>query len=487
MWSIVIGLLILLVFSVVVIFRLVRRSYKSEDKVRSLLREKKVDLSFAHDMTDVVANGQDRNRLLDIALHALIDNTCASSGCAFIFNEKTQRLNAVIIEGLFPPLKILESKKQVKLHSRTKFMQQLMRHEEFELGEGIPGQVAMMRRGELVTIAKNDHRIPQHKDPQLQIQSLIAVPVALQGRLYGVLVICSQVVGHHFSGTNYQRAEIFAEQTALALHNVDSVSLKMEQNRIDFDLNVASSIQGLLLPKELPVDDRFSMDVFYRTAQRVGGDLYDVIRLSEDRIGVAIADVSGKGISACLVMAICQTHLKHFSRHYDSPAKVLCAINHALFSEIRNDMFITVVYAVVDLKEETITIARAGHELPLLLHCPEKGALPLLEKVSSEGMALGMVPHDIFDMVIKDKVIPFKSGDMITLYTDGITETLNEDKQEFTNTRLGELLQNLYSKDAKEINAEVINAVFAFKGLDEDGLMRTDLADDTTLITIKRN
>ncbi len=484
MVSLEIVLLALLLVAVFFIFRLVKKNFKLEAHLRMFEREKKIVLGFSHDIAEVVAVGEDRSRLFDLSLHAMIHCMCASSGCAFSYDDNTKKLTAIAIEGLFPPLKHIDEKKQQKISSRTKFMQQLMRHEEFDLGEGIPGEVALSRRGEVITLAMTDKRIPKHKDPQLEIQSLMAVPLILDKKLFGVIVISSQFVGHHFSKGDFQLAETFAEQTALALHNMDNLKIQVEKNRIDMDLHMASGIQGLLLPSKLPDDYRYEINAFYKPAQRIGGDLYNVVRLDQNRIGIAIADVSGKGISGSLIMAICQTHLKHFMSKYDSPSQVLCAINRELFEEMRNDMFITMVYAIVDLEKERITIARAGHELPLYVFRGEN-ALPNIEKVSSEGMALGMVPCDIFDVVIKDKEIPFTSGDMFMLYTDGVTETVNEDGQEFTNMRLGEYLQKFYEKSVEEINRLVIESVFEFRGKTSD-VKKDTLADDATLITLKR-
>ena len=120
------------------------------------------------------------------------------------------------------------------------------------------------------------------------------------------------------------------------------------------DLELASNIQSLLLPSNLPDTNNVEFAAHYTAAQKIGGDLYDVFKLEENKIGVAIADVSGKGIAASIVMAICQTNLHHLSRSNDSPANILKAINSEMHASMRRDMFITMIYAVIDVKNKSI-------------------------------------------------------------------------------------------------------------------------------------
>jgi sigma-B regulation protein RsbU (phosphoserine phosphatase) len=162
-------------------------------------------------------------------------------------------------------------------------------------------------------------------------------------------------------------ASSLAEQAALALHNADAIRVRLAQHRFDLDLSVASSIQTMLLPSSFPENSALDISARYHPAQKVGGDLYDVFELPEGLIGVVIADVSGKGIPASLLMAICQSHLRHLARKHHSPARVLSELNQILEPEIRQDMFVTITYAVVDPEGNQLVLARAGHELPLKL------------------------------------------------------------------------------------------------------------------------
>jgi sigma-B regulation protein RsbU (phosphoserine phosphatase) len=301
--------------------------------------------------------------------------------------------------------------------------------------------------------------------------------VLFQGELIAVLAVANPSDGLAFTETDFSLVESLAEQVGLAVHNSDAMQLQIDKNKLDTDIELASNIQGLLLPKQFPPADHIAFASHYTPAQKVGGDLYDVFALDEKTIAFAIADVSGKGISASILMAICQTHLRHFAKHHKSPSKVLSAINAAMEHTMQRDMFITMVYAVIDLETEQLTLARAGHELPLFYDQHTKGGLDV-DPIQSPGMAVGMVPPVIFDSIIQDTTIHFGPQDALLLYTDGITESANVQGEEYGTQRLTELLRSHGEKGAQEIIEQTLESVNRFS-------QGTGQADDLTLIAVK--
>jgi sigma-B regulation protein RsbU (phosphoserine phosphatase) len=235
----------------------------------------------------------------------------------------------------------------------------------------------------------------------------------------------------------------------------------------------------MLLPKAVPQMAGLEIDARYLPAQKVGGDLYDLIPLSADTLGVAVADVSGKGIPASLLMAICRSNLRQIAPRFASPAQVLVELNGALMGDIHPDMFITLIYAVVDMRAGTVTFARAGHELPLLGHRDAAGDGYASEYLASEGMPVGLVTNEIFAGAIVDRVVPFQTGDALVLYTDGITEAPNEEGKEFSGARLAETVRVLHNRGARELGDGVLETLGRFVGA-------TPQRDDYTLVTVKR-
>jgi sigma-B regulation protein RsbU (phosphoserine phosphatase) len=271
--------------------------------------------------------------------------------------------------------------------------------------------------------------------------------------------------------------ESLAEQVGLAVHNSDAMKVQIEKSKLDLDLELASNIQNLLLPSRFPETPNLEFAAHYTAAQKIGGDLYDVFPLQDNKIGVAIADVSGKGIAASIIMAICQTNLHHLSRSKNSPAEILKAINAEMHESMRRDMFITMIYAVIDVANESITLARAGHELPLHYHRDTAGQITV-DKIQSTGMAIGMVPPEIFDSTIVDTTLHFSTDDAFLLYTDGVTESVNLEGEEFSGERLIDTLQTSGRGSAQAILNTVITSVERFSG-------EAGQTDDLTLIAVK--
>jgi sigma-B regulation protein RsbU (phosphoserine phosphatase) len=215
------------------------------------------------------------------------------------------------------------------------------------------------------------------------------------------------------------------------------------------------------------------------SSQQVGGDLYDVFPLGPTSVGVVVADVSGKGIAASLLMAVCRTHLRQIAPRHASPAAALRELNRTLSAELKPSMYITLVYAVIDSARNTLVFARAGHELPLLLHRESATGSLAASFLASEGMAVGLVPHELFASAIEDETRAFGAGDVLVLYTDGLTEAPNEDGKEFSNTRLADVARAAYGAAPAQINDAILSAVQRFSG-------ETPQRDDFTLLTVQR-
>lgn len=460
--------------------------FRARHDIRSLLhqkqmiqQEKQMVVDFMHDMVEALGEGPSREELFQRIVHASVLSTGALSACVFELQENNS-LRGIAVEGLFPPQKPLPESSKIKLTTRAKFIEQVLRSEEIALGEGIVGEVAEKRKGILVEVADNDQRIVQHDDRSLIIRSLIAAPILFRDRMIGVLAVVNPAHGLAFNETDFSLVQSLAEQAGLAIHNSDLLSVQLEKKKIDVDLSLASNIQQLLLPRDFPQIPNLDIDARYQPAQKVGGDLYDLFQIDDHRVGVAIADVSGKGIPASLLMTICRSNLRHFSRQSNDPAWVVSELNRSMTPEMRHDMFITMIYAIVDMQENCIHLSRCGHELPLLSHKDPDTGIVVCEGVQSEGMAVGMVTDDLFEAVIQKRTIPFVSGDIFVLFTDGVTEAVNRDDIEFSFGRLADTVKTLRNRSARELNLGIIESVDRFTG-------RATYHDDLTLVTLKHS
>jgi sigma-B regulation protein RsbU (phosphoserine phosphatase) len=441
-------------------------------------QETQIVVDFMHHMAEALGENPRREELYQRIVHASILCTGALSACIF---EKTGEgaMRGAAIEGLFPPHRPLSEAVKGKLTTRAKFIEQILKSESFPVGEGVVGGVAATGRGVLIADATADPRIVKHDDPALEVKSVIAVPLTFRDRFFGVLAVTNPADGLPFSETDFSLVQSLAEQAALALHNADFLNFQIEKKQLDLDLSLASGIQQMLLPKAGPRIAGFDVDARYIPAQKIGGDFYDMFALSESRLGLAVADVSGKGIPASLLMAICRTNLRQIAPRFASPARVLMELNRVLGGDIQQELYITMVYAVIDTEYNEVIFARAGHELPLFLRNDRVTGQVVNEFVGADGMPLGMVDEEMFAAVIADRREPLSPGETFLLYTDGITEASNEEGKEFSGSRLSDVVRRLNERPAREINDGVLEAVQRFSGVSAQ-------RDDLTLVTVKR-
>lgn len=240
-----------------------------------------------------------------------------------------------------------------------------------------------------------------------------------------------------------------------------------ERQKQDSDLERAREIQQGLLPKELPAVPGYDLAGVWEPARTVGGDYFDLIRFSENRLGVCIADVVGKGVAAALLMANVQAALRAFASETASPSWVCSRVNSVLCANIATGKFVTLFYGVLDSERNLLRYCNAGHLRPLLIS--ETGATRQLDDNSA---LLGVFP----DWKFKDSVLELDAGDRLVLYTDGITEAARPDGEEFGEDRLIASAQGLKSCPAAEFKQQLLAQVKQFCDF--------QLSDDATLIVI---
>ena len=251
--------------------------------------------------------------------------------------------------------------------------------------------------------------------------------------------------------------------------------VQREKQRLDDELRIAREIQKSLLPIQPPVMPGLALADLCEPAREVGGDYYDFFELGPGRLGVLVADVSGKGTSAALYMAELKGLMLALSRTETSPRRLLTAVNHLLAAHLDNRSFVTAVYAVVDLQEMTLTFSRAGHTpIMVVSRGREEVLLP-------GGMVLGLrIPgaSERFEKLLEEYTRPLTPGDVIVLYTDGITEAMDFEGNLFGEEALARVLRASHTQDPAAIRERVIRDVRAFVGDAEPH-------DDMTMVVIK--
>ena len=238
------------------------------------------------------------------------------------------------------------------------------------------------------------------------------------------------------------------------------------------ELDVAQKIQQSVLPTVFPISDIYEIDARMLAAREVGGDFYDVLRLENGRIGLSVADVSDKGVPAALFMMSALTLLKGSAIGVGAPGAVLTEVNDLLNEENEAAMFVTLLYAVFNPSNGLLNYANGGHNPPIIVH-PD-GSSTLLP--TTGGIALGVAPNFQYE----ESSVILDPGDTIVLYTDGVTEAMNAEGEEFSLDRLRDLFTNVPPRNPKETNTAIFDAVSAFAG-------DTPQSDDITCLACRRS
>lgn len=262
-----------------------------------------------------------------------------------------------------------------------------------------------------------------------------------------------------------QLGELAVSFNSMTASIEDLLRVEREKKRLEDELRIAHDIQMSLLPQGPLGFPGVSVTSVCVPAREVGGDYFDILPLDEHRVGVLIADVSGKGTSAALYMAEMKGLMLSLSRNHSSPRELLCTANQIIADHLNSRSFITMIYAIIDTRARTLTYARAGHT-PLLCcpgpNSPTRG----LRLLAPEGMVLGLNlgDHNIFDRLLEEQTMPIHEGDIFLLYTDGISEAMNAADDCFGEERLGTIVEEHAHLPSDQLRERILREIAAFVG-----------------------
>ena len=314
-------------------------------------------------------------------------------------------------------------------------------------------------------------QLPGWLEKVLGTERAFAFPLNARGQLVGAMVIGSLMENGRSLPT--RRLNILtgiAHQAATAVVNHNLYQEAAERNRLERELDVARGIQASLIPDGNPNIPGCSVASYWQAARQVSGDFYDFIPLRDGSWGIVVADVADKGIPAALFMALCRTILRAVAISRGDPAEALSRANEIINHDTQSDLFVTVFYAIWKPEKGRIYYANGGHNPPLLVR--RNGSHKLL---TDHGMALGVIPQ----ISMKSHSLKLLPGDTLLLYTDGVTEAMNEDLDEFGVGRLEQAAASNRQRPASQIAQSITRAIQNHAG-------ETPQFDDITLVVIKR-
>ncbi len=338
------------------------------------------------------------------------------------------------------------------------------------VGQGISGWVAQKQEPILIADAYKDPRFDPSFDVRsgYKTRSILCVPMVHKHKTIGVMTVLNRIDDKPFVEDDKNLMMTFASQAALAIENARLLIAELEKERLDKELQVASEIQNLLIPNELPKIPYLEISATYLPCKEVSGDFYDVIKLDENRYAFVVADVAGKGIPAAMLVSTMQATLSAYLEGENDLVTIVEELNLNIIKKSTDDTFITFFISIYDVSTSTITYVNAGHNPPILLQ-DEK---PIL--LNKGGLFLGYIPWQY-----ESETIKLKEKDILTLYTDGLVEAMNEAQEEFSDERLEKVILRQKAFSPKKILRKIKNEV-------NTHIKHSKLADDFTLLIIKK-
>lgn len=393
-------------------------------------------LSLSHNITNEILSKKPLNRLLNEIIKSSKILLNAEASTLYLFNEANKKLHFHIVKG----------KSESTLSKQT-----------IALGEGIAGWVAENREPLLIKDCYSDPRFDASYDKTTSFKSrnMLCVPMIKNKELIGVLQLINKKNKNNFSDIDLKFAKMLANQCAIAIENARLVEIEIKEKNLQFELDTARNIQQNLIPKNLPSIKNIDLAIKLIPAKEVGGDYFNVIKISEGKTLVFIIDVTGKSISAALIVStifsFIQTYLLLNKQKFNL-IDFVESLNRFLISATTSDKFATAWFAVFDETKNSLESINAGHNPTYLIR--NKSIIEL----SKGGIFLGSL-----EIPFQSEIINLQKDDTVIFYTDGITEAMNESEEEFGDDHFLDLIKNMNQPTSEDYINKILLEIEAHK------------------------
>jgi sigma-B regulation protein RsbU (phosphoserine phosphatase) len=316
------------------------------------------------------------------------------------------------------------------------------------------------------TNADSDNRFSK----QLQAVGIsVLIPMRIQNETKGVIALGDKITKADFLPGELAFLSTLGNLSMISIENARLFEETLEKQRLERELLIAREIQERLLPEQCPEIENFDVAALNLSSLQVGGDYYDVVQLTDHRYAFCIADVSGKGAPAALLMSNLQASFHALLTVEPELPEIARKINNLIYRNTSFDKYITCFFGILDTNNLQFTSVNAGHNPPYLFHADKS-----FELLSEGGLILGMMP----DIEYQQEIKTLRPGDLILMYTDGVNEAMNLENEEFGEERIEQCVVSSYTLSAGKIIHELTSELKAFS---ED----TPQSDDITMVTLK--
>lgn len=440
---------------------------------RELRTEEERVFDFLHGLGEAFGGGAGRRELHRLIVESAARILNAHGGALYLLDRSGEFLAPAYISRSCSPLVTVPAHIRQQAEANPVALESYLRLHPIHPGEGAVAKVW----------DEGGARIFDFSDPEFkglaaegqQPTAALVACLAYRDKVLGVLAVINGPMSSAFNQEDLGVFKAIADQSAFALFS-EAVYLEAgEKKRLDSDLQTAREIQSILLPSSAPQIDGYEINGLNVPARHVSGDYFDYLPIDDHHWGIAIADVSGKGIPAALITGMCRSLLRSAAPGCLSAATALRQVNRQLYPDIKEDMFVSMLYAVVDTRNGEMTVARAGHDQPLLYRAGSRE----IKTLCPPGMAVGIDSGNVFDRVVTDEIVMLEPGDGLLLYTDGVTEALDRHDSEFGLARLVQAVQANAPRGSAATVKNIAEEVREFAG-------EVPQHDDITLISIRK-
>ena len=413
------------------------------------LRAAVQELSILNEIATAVSSTRELNQVVELIIQKCIKHLKVEQGSIMLLDEKK-------------PDKPFQTMVR-KVDSKVDVV-------PYHFGIQLSGWMLKNQKPLVINDFQKDQRFSIAYRKDFHIQSLLSVPLCLKGRMIGVLNIFNKQAKEGFTVEDQRLMCIIASQSAQVIENARLYEEEQVLLRMEEELKVAYEIQINLLPKENPQIAGYDIAGKSIPAKEVGGDCYDFIRIDDHHLAICLGDISGKGMPAAMLMANLQATLRGQTLFSTSCKDCLQRSNKLLFQSTDLQKFATLFYGILNTRKNELCYSNAGHDYPFLFSGDKEP-----RRLETGGTVLGFME----DFAFKEQVVPFNSGDLLLVYSDGITEAMNADEEEFGENRLAEVTLKHRDELASTLIEKIIAAVKLHTG-------DAPQMDDITLVVIKR-
>ena len=341
----------------------------------------------------------------------------------------------------------------------------------FSISTAVRDRVLREKCSLLISDAQVDDALRQQKSIVMhRVRSMMAVPLQTGDRVIGLIYVDNSTFIRPFSQEDLDLLTVMANVAAIRIEHARLAEVEQAEKLMELELSQASEIQQTLLPTEAPLYEGYDLAGYNLPCRTVGGDYYDFVPYKDGRLALVVGDVSGKGLPAALLMSSLQARVQMLRETNPDPGTAVTILNRSLAERCTLGKFITFFYALLDVKSGTLKYSNAGHNYPLLLRAGGS-----VEQLSGSGMVMGIFPSVYYEV----REIKLEPGDLLALYSDGVTEASTAKGVEFGEDGLTQFLSERKSESCSQIVASLADHVRRWRG-------SSSFSDDFTIVLARR-